>query len=394
MYKKSSRLVGYFFYICAPLFRINSNNMLRKVSLLLIVSVLVMYACSSSSDSNVSTGDGFNRKAMLTHWAENIIIPGYTDFAQKTGALKTAVETFTTTPNPTNLGALRTSWQDAYVVWQKVSIFQIGKAETLNMVNTMNTYPTNVSDLTLNITSGNYDLTSQNEYDEQGFPALDYLLNGAGADDTAIIANYTGADAAKYNKYLNDLVIRIDALAKEVLADWNGSFKTSFIDNDGSSATSSVDKLVNFYIVSFFEREVREKKISFPSGARTGTPVPTNTEAYYKRDISKLLLTTAFNATEDFFNGKAYSNATTGQSLKSYLEFLKRNDLVTAINTKIADAKTTIGALGNNFVDQINNDNIKMTLTFDKLQALVKDLKVDMASALSIKITIEDNDGD
>ena len=368
--------------------------MLRKVSLLLIVSVLVMYACSSSSDSNVNTGDGFNRKAMLTHWAENIIIPGYTDFAQKTGALKTATETFTTTPNPTNLGALRTSWQDAYVVWQKISIFQIGKAETLNMVNTMNTYPTNVSDLTLNITSGNYDLTSQNEYDEQGFPALDYLLNGAGADDTAIIANYTGADAAKYNKYLNDLATRIDALAKEVLADWNGGFKTLFIENDGSSATSSVDKLVNFYIVSFFEREVREKKISFPSGARTGTPVPTNTEAYYKKDISKLLLTTAFNATEDFFNGKAYSSASTGQSLKSYLEFLNRTDLITAINTKIADAKTAIGVLDNNFVDQINNDNTKMTLTFDKLQLLVKDLKVDMASAMSIKITIEDNDGD
>ncbi|MFL0108481.1 imelysin family protein, partial [Tenacibaculum maritimum] len=376
------------------LFRINSNNMFKKVSLLSIISIIILYACSSSSDNSLEVGDGFERKEMLTHWANNLIVPGYTDFAEKTENLKDAANNFAVTPNQANLLTLRTSWKTAYMVWQKVSIFQIGKAETLNMVSNMNTFPTNIEDLTLNITSGNYDLTSQNEYDEQGFPALDYMINGVASDDASIIAFYTGVDAAKYKKYLNDLVIRIDLLAKEVLADWNGEFKNLFIENDGSSITSSVDKLVNFYVVSFFEREVREKKISFPSGVRTGTPIPRNAEAYYKKDISKVLLEAAFDATEDFFNGKTYDGNTTGKSLKAYLQFLKREDLIAAINTKITDVRSAIDVLDANFVRQINTDNTKMTLAFDKLQLLVKDLKVDMASAMSIKITIEDNDGD
>ncbi|CAA0178095.1 imelysin family protein [Tenacibaculum maritimum] len=368
--------------------------MFKKVSLLSIISIIILYACSSSSDNSLEVGDGFERKEMLTHWANNLIVPGYTDFAEKTENLKDAANNFAVTPNQANLLTLRTSWKTAYMVWQKVSIFQIGKAETLNMVSNMNTFPTNIEDLTLNITSGNYDLTSQNEYDEQGFPALDYMINGVASDDASIIAFYTGVDAAKYKKYLNDLVIRIDLLAKEVLADWNGEFKNLFIENDGSSITSSVDKLVNFYVVSFFEREVREKKISFPSGVRTGTPIPRNAEAYYKKDISKVLLEAAFDATEDFFNGKTYDGNTTGKSLKAYLQFLKREDLIAAINTKITDVRSAIDVLDANFVRQINTDNTKMTLAFDKLQLLVKDLKVDMASAMSIKITIEDNDGD
>ena len=46
------------------------------------------------------------------------------------------------------------------------------------------------------------------------------------------------------------------------------------------------------------------------------------------------------------------------------------------------------------FIDQINTDKSKMLNTFDKLQAIVVNLKTDMLSLLSIQVDYIDADGD
>ena len=56
---------------------------------------------------------------------------------------------------------------------------------------------------------------------------------------------------------------------------------------------------------------------------------------------------------------------------------------------------TIIGThLENDFIDQINTDKSKMLNTFDKLQAIVVNLKTDMLSLLSIQVDYIDADGD
>ena len=90
--------------------------MLKKITLLLVTLSLI-YACSSSSSENEPIiTDNFDRGAMLTHLADNLIIPSFQDFSTKMLALKTAGETFTTTPNQINLDGLRTAWYNAYKI--------------------------------------------------------------------------------------------------------------------------------------------------------------------------------------------------------------------------------------------------------------------------------------
>ncbi|MGY0407535.1 MAG: imelysin family protein [Polaribacter sp.] len=333
---------------------------------------------------------------MLTYWADYMIIPAYTNFSRKATKLKTATTLFTTTPNQTNLKKLRTKWQEAYVLWQRVALFQVGKAMELSLLYYMNTYPTEVKGIKENITKGGYDLTSINLSGQQGFPAIDYLINGLGADDTAILKFYTDANASKYKNYLDALADRIASLSNQILADWKGEYREKFINNDGSSATSSVDNMVNSYIVTFYEVELRNKKIRIPLGKGTmiNTPLPTYVEAYYKKNISKLLLTTALTTAQDFFNGKSFDGKTTETSLKEYLIFLKRSDLVERINNQFEGINKTVALLNDNFVTQIATDRSKMTQTLNELQKLVVSLKTDMAkSAMSIKI-VSGQDGD
>lgn len=365
---------------------------MKKV--LYIIFVFLLIACGANTDSDASSNpDDFKRREMLTFWANQIIIPAYTDFNEKTIHLNLVANIFTTEPTITNLKLVRNAWKNAYISWQKVSIFQVGKAQELNMVNNMNTIPTNVVKIKSYASSGTYNLESSNLYAVQGFPALDYLLNGLGSDSQTVGFYTTATQSVEYKTYLNDITARIANLTKQVYDDWSADYKQTFIENDGYTDVSSVDKLVNFYIIPFFEKELRDNKIATPSGARTGTIEPQKVEGFYNQNISKELFVTALSATKNFFRGIGY-DGTEGKSLQQYLEFLNRKDLVDVINTNFDDIDNKATLLNDNFASQIKSDKTAFLNTYDSLQSLLKSFKPDMMSALSIKNTSTDADND
>ncbi len=369
-----------------------------KRFLFLILAMVLVSACSSSDDGGGATGDNFDRKAMLANMADNIIIPAYQSFSTDMTALKTATSTFTTTTNETNLIALRAAWSKAYVSWQSVNIFEIGKAEELSYRNFMNVYPVNTADMDANITSASYDLTSVAEQDEQGFGGLDYILNGLATSDTDIVAFYTDVtNGSLYKDYLNDLVDRMDMLTKEVVADWTGSYRDTFVNNNGSSATSSVDKIANDFLFHY-EKHLRAGKIGIPAGVFATQTFDDKVEAFYKGDLSKMLFNANLDAMQDFFNGKHFGSTATGESFKSYLDFLNTikdgDDLATIINNQFNLTRTTALGLSDNFSNQVRTNNNLMLNTYDELQKNVVHMKVDMLQAFSVRVDFVDADGD
>ena len=369
-----------------------------KKILTILLGVLLIASCSSDNSNEPGGGnpDNYNRKEMLTFWADAIIIPAYTDFNAKTEALKNAVTSFTQSPSTANLATARTKWQDAYVSWQKVAIFQIGKAQQLGMVAVMNTIPTNTSKINTIVANGNYNLESSNLNDVQGFAALDYLLNGKGTDQETVDFYTNGADAAKFKTYLKEIATRVNSLTKMVYDDWKGAYRATFINNDGSTSTSSVDKLVNFFVIPFYEKQFRDAKIAIPSGARTGNIAANLVEAFYKKDISKLLYDTSFTSLKNFYKGVGYDGTTKGNSLEQYLVALNRNDLVAKINDQLTKIEQEAANLNADFYTQVETPAGKQVFlkTYDAIQALLKSFKPDMMNAMGIQNTSPDSDND
>lgn len=374
-----------------------------------LLAVLIVACSSDSNDGSASKNpDNFNRKEMLTFWADSMIIPAYTEFAAKTKTMNDAVTTFANSPTLANLTSAKVAWKNAYISWQKVSLYQVGKASELNMTGSMNTYPTSVSEIEQYIVNQNYNFDSPNLLDAQGFPALDYLLYGKGSDQETVnfYANTSNANTAKY---LKEVSARIKDLTNQVLNDWKGEYRNKFVNNDGYTTASSVDVLVNFYIIPFFEKQFREFKLVIPAGARTGTPVPTAVEAYYAKNISKELYIATLNLTKDFFQGKGF-NGKQGKSLQQYLEFLNRADLATDINEKFKTLTTLSNSLDDSFMISITKTTnaegkvtivinepekrTKMLNTFDAILAVLKKFKPDMMSAMSVMNTSTDTDND
>jgi hypothetical protein len=375
---------------------------LNWVLSLLTIAVIVSCSSDSGSDDGTTTGgnnqDNFNRETMLINWADNIIIPSYISFKADADAMVTATTTFTTTPNQANLENLRAAWETAYLSFQNVSMFEIGKAEEERYRNRLNVYPTNTTEIEDFIASGSYDLSLPSTIDAQGFPALDYLIYGAANTDTDISALYsTNANADNYKQYLNELSQTIATLTDIVLTDWQTNFRDTFVANTSSSSTGSVDKLANDYIL-YYEKGLRAGKIGIPAGNFSNETLPENVEGFYRKDLSKALFNASLTATQNFFEGKHFNSNTEGESFKSYLNFLNTikngDDLSTLIVNQFEASRTQGNLLNDDFTQQIETDNSVMLLTFDELQRNVILLKVDMLQALDINVDFVDTDGD
>ena len=368
--------------------------------LLFFLLLTTFFACGNDDDDNNPQvpEDNFDRQEMLTNWADNIIIPAYTSFAGTTSDLKAAAEAFVSDPSLANYESLVTNWETAYLHFQDVSMFEIGKAEDLRFTNNLNIYPTDVDGLIDNILNGGYNLELPSQIAMQGFPALDYLLFGVVADQNAVLDFYQNdGNASKYLDYVKDLADRIDDLTQTVLEDWKNNFRDSFVANSGNSANASVDKLTNDFIF-YYEKHLRAGKVGIPAGVFSGNPLSENVEAFYRQNYSKALFNRALDAVINFFNGVHYGDVIEGESMATYIEYLNVDkngeSLAKVINDQFDTARTTAQGLTDNFAEQVETDNTKMLATYDQLQLNVVHIKVDMLQAFNINVDFVDADGD
>jgi predicted lipoprotein len=361
-----------------------------------------IYACSKSKGNGPDNGKpDIDRKAMLTNLADNIIIPSYANFKTKFDAMLAKTDAFTTTPTTASLTELRAAWVTAYIEWQKIELIEVGPAQAQTIRSFFNIYPTNVTLINNGIASGTANLDLPATYAQQGFPALDYLLNGAAANDADIVALYTTAgDAAKRIAYLKKITGQMNTIFTKVYTPWTTGYRDQFIAKDGTDISSSLGVLVNGYVLNY-ERYIRSGKFGIPSGAMmNGVVAAEKVEALYKKDISLTLAKTAFQASVDFFNGKGVVSGNQGQSFKTYLDALDAKDsktntkLSTVITDQFAVTAQKLNLLSENLNNEVKTNNQKMIDVYTEMQKSVRMIKVDMTSAMSITITYTDNDGD
>ncbi|WP_029033178.1 imelysin family protein [Salinimicrobium terrae] len=368
-----------------------------KVSILLLFT-FTLSSCNSDDEGKKTDKDNFDRAALLENWADNIIIPSYENFASYTSDLEAKTEAFVQDPSEAALIDLRESYEEAYLQYQTVALFGVGKAEAINFRMFLNTYPVDEAAVQEKIESGSYNLELPSSYDEQGFPALDLLLNGLAAEDAGILDFYTThSNASAYLNYLQDVSSRINDLTQEVLSDWQNSFRDQFVSNTASSNTGAVDRLTNDYVM-YYEKYLRTGKIGIPAGAFTGNPMPETVEAKYSNGLSKDLYLKALETVQNFFNGKHFDSNETGPSYKQYLDHLNTvknsTDLSSLINSQFNAIAQQATNLNDDFVEQVKTENTVMLQAFNELQKNVVLLKVDMLQALAISVDYVDTDGD
>lgn len=374
-------------------------NFIKK-SFYSVLLVCLIIACSSDTEDDIIQINEFDRSEILTNYVDNIIIPRHNDFKSEIDNLKIAVDEFVESPISSTYDNLHNQWLITYKKWQHIEMFNIGKAEEINFLNTINTYPVDELRINENIDSRKFNLTSSNDWSCQGLSGIDYMLHGIDNSKENVILKYS--NNSNYGEYLKNLLDIIINNTDQVVNHWSEN-KNSFVNSSGNSNTSSLNMLTNDFVY-YFEKGLRTNKIGIPVGYFSGGNVfPDKVEAYYSsknsfNDVSKELAKEALIASENLFIGRS-SSGSKGPSLKTYLDYIysadvNKNNLSPIILSNFQSANDAINELDKSFVNQISSDKSKMLNAFDKLQALVVNMKTDMLSILSIQVDYIDADGD
>ncbi|MCP9235532.1 imelysin family protein [Lewinella sp. JB7] len=333
---------------------------------------IIFWSCDPAPDDDATTtGESFDRGAMLAHWADDIVTPAFEDFRTAYADLSTAAGTYAAAPTGEALTELRASFTLAYREWQHFAPFAGVIGDEYRLVERLNTYPTNTDRLR---TEPEANLQLPSNDDVQGFPALDYLLYGTD-------------DPAEFSARISEIVDAVDLEAPYMA--WRDGGRDRYVSNSGNSATASVDRTVNDLIL-YYEKQLRAGKVGIPAGVFSNGPMPTLAEAPYHAELARTLFLDGLAAIDEFFSSDP--------GLATYLDALsverEGQRLSERIEAGFDLARARAEGLDADFATQVTTDNTALLQLYDALQANVILLKVDMLQALGINVDYVDADGD
>ncbi|CAD5270595.1 conserved hypothetical protein [Imperialibacter sp. EC-SDR9] len=367
----------------------------------LMLAGMMVTSCGED-DNGPNAGDNFDQKGFLEHVGSSLIVPAYQELEQKSGILRDKISSFIASPESSTLEEAKTALFEARIAWQYCSPYQFGPAEESGLVSNLNIFPADRSKIERNIENGSYNLGTLANNDAKGFAALEYLLYGKDVTSGEVIQGF--ADQPQRATYLQNVAELIIATAAEVYSAWSpdgGNYLGEFTSDGalGADAGSSLGKLVNALNLSF-ERNTRDAKIGIPAGIRSlGITIPEATEAYYAGYSLELALANV-DAYKKLFLGQTREGVK-GLGFDDYLKARKAATtsgselpLDEAINAQFDAVLGFIDQIENPLDEQISTDNSRVQQVFAQMQQLAVLLKTDMASALGVVISYQDNDGD
>lgn len=368
--------------------------------ILITATLFTVFSCGKNDKQT----DSFGKKEMFTNYADNLILPAYTNYGNALTSLQTALNDFNTAPDLTKLTTLQNAFLNTYDKWQYCEIYE--KTEPANdamAVENTNFFPTRIDSVNAYISRGQNSLAfvkSRIKIDK-GLPAIDYLLFSKTGDNQQILNRFTtDVNADSYKAYLTSLVSSIKEIQVDIVSKWNTSYRQTFINSIGADAASSFSAMAN--TIAQRTDDLKRHQVGIPAGYSGNVPTiytnPTAVQAYYSNNsISYLLLT--LNNMKDVMYGRNTTTAIDGKGLYDYIKTLDipssfggklEDEIIAQIDVCIAKANECGPDLSNTII----NDKPKADALFLQTKKLLILMKADLPSALGVTISYTDSDGD
>ena len=362
------------------------------------------YNIDAQKDDNSCLYEDYDKLSLLTNLADNYIIPSLDAYKSKIVTLNIHVDSFITNPSISNLTLIRTNWEDALLNWQDIGFLDFGPSEYILLRKQTNTFPIDTTELNNSITLADWNLGYVSSYDSKGLQALDYLLFKPGHTDNELITYFQNNENAR--NYLEALTEDLNQNINYVTNEWI-TYREDFINDfevttsnlSTNSQGSSISNIINALCLHY-EFYVRRGKVGLPLGVFNGfsqLELPELVECYYSGKSTQNLVRSV-NSLRKYVTGSSYLNNDNGLGLDDYMDFVNAEQNSQQLSTVIDNQFLTILEELNNIngplSEEIINNKLHITQTYQELQQLVTYMKVDMTSALGVLITYQDNDGD
>lgn len=354
------------------------------------IPVVMLSMIVSCGDDDSTSELGFDRGAMLVSIADGLIIPNFESLQASVDALSIAIANFNNDPNEASLVAVQAAWVAAVTDYQHCSAFGFGPGNLPlgPFATVIGVFPVDEVNVEANIVDPDFNLASSFKRDIRGLFAIEYLIFRSGLSNAEVVA---GFDQDRKD-YLVLIVDELKTITDDIVSEWNTTYRSEFIANDGTSAGSSVSLLYNEFVKDY--ENLKNFKVELPAGLTAGQTEadPTLVEAYYS-GISTDLIENHFESSKNIWQGRSRN----GQDLVGFEEYLNEvvggPSLVSQTQTALSSIDEAIEGIPQGPLSS-NVEAPKVEIVRDLLQANTPNFKSSMSSLLGISITFNSGDGD
>lgn len=364
-----------------------------RISLFVLAGCLLLLVSCGGKDTTPGPNEtGFSREAFLRYTVDSWIQPGFLQLEQECDSLVAQTEVFRLNPGAENLGKLRSRWRTAFLSWQRLNSFQFGPAgedgTRKSLFEEIAIFPVRTAAIDQILETGSFNMTDFNR-DTRGFLCLDYLLYAG--SETAILQKLNTPNATAY---LVAVSIHIRDQVKRVRTSWEGSYRSTFLEQRGTEVGSSTSLVYNAFVKSY--ESLKNFKMGLPLGKRPGQTGPDTSllEARYS-GLALEAMKAHFQGVNDFWKGTSFDGKSSGQGFRSYLNAVESGPaLVTSTETQVNAVQTSLLQVNGQANALFAAADPKLEALNTELQKLTRYYKSDMSSILGIAITFASNDGD
>ena len=357
---------------------------MKKILVSLLVIGALILSCSKDNESKASSG--FDRKALTTSLANNIIDHNLTTLVTKSEGFNACVETLKSSGAEADFEALKACWKDVAEHWQLSRFFMVKDLKYSTQEQALAYWPINQTKVDANVNLST--------------PITQTWVAGIGSNQKGIytlerlIFSYTWADVTANSNILN----YISAIAKENIkaakllnSTWTDTYKAKFIENTDNFVTSTVPILTNRIIE--YSEFAKNEKLGFALGLVKYTDVdPDKLESIYAQYSMELMLKNLDVVENVYLGGNQETMIGYDDYLLSFGQQGKALD--TKIKAQMSKLKTQLTTVPKPAYTNLTTGSVAYTQLYEDWKALIKLFKTEFITILDVTPTFSDGDGD
>ncbi|MDX2086618.1 MAG: imelysin family protein [Kofleriaceae bacterium] len=370
---------------------------------LAVVMLVAASACSSPSSpaKQDAPEDGFDRAALLTHLAKNVLLPMQTTFAERAAALPAAIEAHCNAldggDGSSTLEPARIAFGMAVDAWQKADAVIVGPAaaDMLTLRGRIYGWPnSSPCEIDRDVASRWADPSSYNIETEfvstRSLTAIEFLLwpptNNHNCFDIPVGWNDLGANLPRARcRLAHAIAVDVAAQAQTLAHAWKDGYADELATSaNGQEALNHISDGM-FYV----DKMVKDMKLGEAAGIAINAcdvvqePCPREVELRFS-DRSSFAIRANLVALREVFSGKTATMD--GLGFDDWLAFANQAELSTRMLQTLDDAIADANALPDSFLDALTTRYAEVAALHGSVKLFTDDLKSQFLTVLALEI--------
>jgi len=363
-----------------------------------IFGILIVVGCRKEKEPN-TTPASFDKTAMLKSEADNVALPAFSRFVSRTEELYKALGALKISVTVPGIEHAQQQWIAAASAWKQCELWTPGPIRQQSLQTKVHTWPVNdvfVMQFIFGSELIDESYVAGKGSSSKGLAAIEYLL----FPEAGVVAGQdsltTSPFAVRRLDYMIAAAQNLKTLAAQMSGIWRqsgGNYYGSYVGATAAGITGSLDVTVN-EIVAMLETMLNGK-LAKPMGKTSGTTADNKLSEAWRSRSSVALLQANLVAVRCAYQGGADSS---GTGIDDYLNFLgakyDNQKLTDKIMLQFAAVEESLAKISPDLGSAMSTQMSEVETCYQELKQLLVLFKTDVASQLSVTLTLNDNDGD